>query len=91
VPTPAEYRKQFIKAFESLAHHRERHDVLADFLEMAVCALRKTTVPPGPAAEAIEAQYMDVVKRNTPEDIRAMPELLAVTAGRKAHPCENVR
>jgi len=80
VPTPADLRKQFIKAFERLAHHRERHDVLADFLEMAVCALRKTTLPPGPAAEAIEAQYMDVVKRNTPEDVRAMPELFGITA-----------
>jgi hypothetical protein len=80
VPTPADLRKQFIKAFESLAHHRERHDVLADFLDMAVCALRKTTLPPGPAADAIENQYMAVVKRNKPEDVRKIPELLAVTA-----------
>ena len=46
MPTPAELRKQFIKAFDRLAHHRERHDVLADFLEMAVCAVRKRTLPP---------------------------------------------
>ena len=78
MPTPAEYRKQFIKAFESLAHHRERHDVLADFLEMAVCAIRKRTLPHGPAADAIEAQYMDVVKRNKVEDVRAMPRLLGL-------------
>ena len=45
VPSPSDYRKQFIKAFESLAHHRERHDVFADFLEMAVCAIRKRTPP----------------------------------------------
>ena len=32
--------------FESLAHHRERHDVFAYFLDMAVCAIRKTTLPP---------------------------------------------
>jgi hypothetical protein len=57
VPTPAEHRKRFIKVFESLAHHRERHDVLADFLELAVCAVRKTTLPSGPAADALEAQY----------------------------------
>jgi hypothetical protein len=49
VPTPADLRKQFIKAFDHLAHDRERHDVLADFLEMAVCAIRKKTLPPGPA------------------------------------------
>ncbi len=79
MPTPAEHRKQFIKAFESLAHHRERHDVFSDFLEMAVCAIRKRTLPPGPAADAIEAQYMAVVKRNRPEDVRAMPRLLGIT------------
>jgi hypothetical protein len=80
LPTPADYRKQFIKAFERLANHRERHDVLADFLEMAVCAIRKKTLPAGPAADAIEEQYMAVVKRNTPEDVRAMPALLTITA-----------
>lgn len=78
MPTPADLRKQFIKAFDRLAHHRERHDVLADFLEMAVCAIRKTTLPQGPAADAIEEQYMSVVKRNTVEDVRAMPELLGI-------------
>lgn len=78
MPTPADLRKQFIKTFDRLAHRRERHDVLADFLEMAVCAIRKTTLPPGPAADAIENQYMAVVKRNAPEDVRAMPELLSI-------------
>ena len=53
--------------------------MLADFLELAVCAIRKRTLPPGPAADAIEAQYMAVVKRNKPEDVRAMPELLGIT------------
>ena len=80
MPTPTDLRKQFIKAFESLTHHRERHDVFADFLEMAVCAIRKKTLPPGPAADALEAQYMAVVARNRPEDVRAMPELLGITA-----------
>ncbi len=80
MPTPADHRKQFAKAFESLAHHRERHDVFADFLDMAVCAIRKKTLPPGPAADALEDQYMAVVKRNAPEDVRKMPELLGITA-----------
>ena len=80
MPNPADLRKQFIKAFERLAHHRERHDVLADFLEMAVCSLCKTTLPPGPGADQIEAVYMGVVARNTVEDVRAMPVLLAITA-----------
>ena len=80
MPTPAELRKQFIKAFDRLARHRERHDVLADFLEMATCAIRKTTLPPGPDADALEDRYMAVVKRNKVADVRAMPELLGITA-----------
>jgi hypothetical protein len=80
VPKPADLRKQFIKAFERLSRHRERHDVLVDFLEMAVCAIRKKTVLPGPEADAIEARYMVVVGRNAVEDVRAMPELLGITA-----------
>ena len=78
MPTPAELRKRFIKAFDRLTYHRERHDVLGDFLEMAVCAIRKKTLPPGPEADAIEDQYMAVVKRNKVEDVRAMPELLGI-------------
>jgi hypothetical protein len=80
VPTPADLRKQFIKAFGHLAHHRERHEVLADFLEMAFCAIRKKTLPAGAAADALEDRYMAVVNRNTKEDVRAMPELLGITA-----------
>ena len=80
MPTPADLRKQFISAFNRLADHRERHDVLADFLEMAFCTIRKTTLPPGPAADAIEERYMAVVKRNKLEDVRAMPKLLGIAA-----------
>lgn len=81
MPTPpADLRKQFIKVFSSLARHRERHDVLADFLEMAFCAIRKKTLPAGPEADAIEDRYMAVVRRNRPEDVREMPKLFGITA-----------
>mgnify|MGYP001545688849 FL=1 len=78
--TPTDLRKQFIKVFADLARHRERHEVLADFLEMATCAIRKKTLPAGPEADAIEARYMAVVGRNKVEDVRAMPQLLGITA-----------
>lgn len=80
MPSPADLRKQFIKTFNALARHRERHEVMADFLEMAVCAVRKRTVQPGPAADALEAQYMAVVARNQPDNVRTIPELFAMTA-----------
>src|SRR5262249_18905078 len=79
VPSPAALRKQFIKAFENLARHRDKHDVLTDFLELAVCAIRKRTVPPGPATDAIEERYMAVVRRDKLEDVRPVPALLALT------------
>ena len=53
--------------------------MLADFLDMALCAIRKRTLPPGPAADAHEDRYMAVVKRNKAEDVRKMPELLGIT------------
>jgi hypothetical protein len=80
VPTPADLRRDFIKAFERLTHGRERHDVWSDFLEMAFCTTRQQTLPPGPEADAIEARYMAVVKRNRLEDVRAMPRLFGMAA-----------
>ena len=48
-------------------------DVFADFLDLAVCAIRKKTLPPGAAADALEERYMAAVKRNEPEDVRKLP------------------
>jgi len=79
VPTPTALRQQFIRAFRSLTHHRDPYEVLTDFLERAFCALHKTTLPPSAAADAIEARYMAVVRRNRPEYVRGMPELLGLT------------
>lgn len=80
MPTPTDCRKEFIRAFNDLSRHRERHEVFSDFLEMAVCTIRKTTLPPGAQADMIEAQYMAVVGRNQADDVHAMPRLLGITA-----------
>ncbi len=58
MPASADLQKRFIKIFNQLARHRDRYEVLTDFLDMAVCAIRKQTVPEGPAADALEEQYM---------------------------------
>ena len=71
MPSPTDLRKQFIKAFGKLAHHRQRHDVLNDFLDLAVCAIRKTTVPSGEQADTIKAEYMVVVNRQSTGSSRA--------------------
>ena len=59
-----------------LAHN---HEVWRDFLEMAYCAIKKQTLPPGDDADALEARYMAAVGRHDKEDIRKMPELLGIT------------
>jgi hypothetical protein len=73
------YHRQFLEIFRSIGRHHGRYERFADFLELATCAIRKTTVPPGPEAEAFEERYMKVVARYPPEDIRTMPKLLALT------------
>lgn len=69
-------RRDFVKLFHEIARHRHRRDVFQDFIELAALALRKTTVRPD-EGEIIEARYMSVVKRNEPDDVRKMPQLLA--------------
>ena len=75
----SEHQKQFLKIFHSIGRHYTRYERFADFLELATCAIRKTTVPPGPDADAFEERYMKVVARYPADDIRAMPKLLALT------------
>jgi hypothetical protein len=75
----SEHQKQFLKIFDSIGRQHSRYERFADFLELATCAIRKTTVPPGPEADAFEARYMAIVARYPPDDIRTMPKLLALT------------
>lgn len=75
----SEYRKQFLKIFDSIGRHHSRYERFADFLELATSAIRKATVPPGPEADAFEARYMKTVARYPPDDVRTMPKLLALT------------
>jgi hypothetical protein len=82
---PPDLQKQFIRTFDSIGRHRSRYERFADFLELATCAIRKTTVPPGPEADAFEQRYMNVVARYPPDDIRTMPKLLAFTQLAVAH------
>ena len=74
----SEYRKQFLKIFDSIGRHHNHYERFADFLELATCAIRKTTVPPGPETDAFEARYMKTVARYPPDDVRTMPKLLAL-------------
>src|SRR5262245_26505512 len=74
-----DYKSEFLKVFDRIGRHHSRHERFGDFLELATCAVRKTTLPPGPDADAIEQRYMNVVARHAADDIRAMPELLALS------------
>jgi hypothetical protein len=72
-------KKEFVKIFRRIAPNHDRYEVWRDFLEMAYCAIKKQTLPPGAGADALEARYMIVVGRHDKEDIRKMPELLGIT------------
>ena len=74
-----DHQKEFIKIFDSIGRHHSRYERFADFLELATCAIRKTTVPQGPEADTFEERYMNVVARYPPDAIRTMPKLLALT------------
>jgi hypothetical protein len=75
----SDYKSRFLKVFDHIGRHQSRHERFGDFLELATCAVRKTTLPPGPDADALEQRYMAAVARHAADDIRAMPELLALT------------
>ena len=68
------------KTIGEIAYSKHMGDRFGDFLEMAYCALAKPMVlGGGDAADRLEERYMAVVKRNKPEDIQRMPELLGLT------------
>ena len=78
--SPAQLCKDFVKVVNSFGYRRNRYEVFSDFLEMAYCAVAKTTLPPGDKADGLEDRYMEVVKRHRAEDIREkMPKLLGLT------------
>lgn len=71
--------KAFIKAMSDIDRSKHRTEVFRDFAELSYCAFAKTRATSPERAEALEAQYMDVVKRyRDPDDIRRMPELLGI-------------
>jgi hypothetical protein len=76
--SPDKCRREFIKLFQHIAPQHRRLTVFEDFLDLASLAIRKTTVLPA-EGEKIEERYMDVVKRHEKDDVRKMPELLALT------------
>ncbi len=72
----------FVRRFGAIAVSHDPHARFSDFLELATCAFRKTTLPPGAAAEAIEARYMAVVGRRL-----SMSEIESRTADTRVLPC----
>lgn len=69
----------FIKKIERLAPEKSTPEKFRDFCEMAYCALAKLTAPSVERADNLEERYMKIVHtyRNK-DDVRAMPELLAM-------------
>lgn len=69
----------FVKRMNDIDRSKRRTEVFRDFCEMAYCALAKQTAPTEERAAQYEADYMACVARyRDPNDVRIMPELLAM-------------
>lgn len=76
--TPA--LSKFVKIIGELERSKHRSEIFWDFCELAYCALAKRASPFADQQDKLEAQYMEVVGRyKTKDDVRRMPELLALT------------
>lgn len=73
---------EFVRLLNEIDRSKHRSEVFRDMCEMAYCALAKPASPFEDQKEALEAQYMEVVKRyRNKDDVRKMPELLGLTLG----------
>lgn len=78
-PTSENYVKEFMRIFNKINAPYSFRERFSDFTIMAAASIRKLTMPSGPEADAVEAQYMAVVRRYDREHIEKFPKLLAIT------------
>lgn len=70
----------FIKRLEALDRSKHTAEKFRDFCELAYCAYAKLTAGPERAGK-LEERYMQIVSTyRDKDDIRAMPEMLAIAA-----------
>jgi type I restriction-modification system DNA methylase subunit len=67
-------RKAFIAVFNTIARQRHRYEVFKDFVTMAAISLHNATNKD----EALEAEYMSIVKRYTKEEALLLSQLLSM-------------
>lgn len=73
---------KFLRVIDTVDRSKRRTEVFSDFCELSYCAVAKPVSPWAEQRNALEAQYMQVVARyRDKDDVRKMPELLALTAG----------
>jgi type I restriction-modification system DNA methylase subunit len=66
-------KTSFIKTFNSIALHKHRYEVFADFTRMSAISLHNAIVKD----EALEKEYLEIVGRYKKEDVDKICELLA--------------
>ena len=64
---------QFVRIFNAIAQHQHRYTVFQDFVTMAAIALHNAVRKD----EGLESEYLQIVKRYTPDEARDMSRLLA--------------
>lgn len=68
-------RRSIAKRIEQLAYRHNTWNVFSDFLELSAISISNAVDPV--QRETREARYLDVVKRYTPEELAAFPEMLS--------------
>ncbi len=84
-------RRDFVKLVHDLVRDggRNHREVFNDFLELAFCALAKTTRNPESArAVELEARYMRIAAHREPAYMQCMPELLGIVHIGLEDPCD---
>lgn len=72
-------RGEFVRAFNGIARHRHRYEVFRDFVTMAALSVQNSMRDFMPAGrfQALENEYLDIVKRYGKEEANEFARLLA--------------
>lgn len=88
MPSPprsqADYSKEFIRILEGFRYKHNMRELFSDWLEIAACAIHQEPyhlglVMPDEVFHAVEAQYMEAIKRYGREELDTFAKLLGLT------------
>ncbi len=76
--TPEQLRARFLKQFNALAQHRRRYEVFRDFVTLSAISLNNVMEPDAERKEALEAEYMGIIRTYSHDEALGFAELLGL-------------